>query len=219
MATGGVTQAQFTVELFSRALSVTPFIVPPTWVYPAARCGGLGCAFVHAEKFICMGNRKNRLTTTKLISRRARTRARPIRVEEQAACEAHRSCVSAAPILFFLSYSPSDMGLPRSTLRWARVRIFACREIHLYGESKKSTHGHQTHLPARTQQRHLAPGLFPPPRPPTPARARCRSKSRVSALFKSRVSTLLRRNQTSLPRALHRPSRASLGLFRMRSFT
>ena len=51
-------------------------IVPPTWVYPTARCGGLWCTFARADKFACMPNRKNRLTATKLISRRARTSAR-----------------------------------------------------------------------------------------------------------------------------------------------
>ena len=65
------------------------------------------------------------------------------------------------------SHSPSDMGLPRSTLRWALVRVCACRQIHLYGVLKKSTHNHQTHLPARTHQRHFASSLFPPARPPT----------------------------------------------------
>ena len=68
--------------------------------------------------------------------------------------------------LFHLSHSPSDMGLPRSTLRWALVHVCACRQIHLYGESKKSTHGHQTHLPARTHQRQMASGLSPRPHQP-----------------------------------------------------
>ena len=69
---------------------------------------------------------------------------------------------------FFLpSHSPSDIGLPHSTLWWALVHVCACRQIRLYGEPKKSTHGHQTHLPARTHQRHFASGLSPPPRPPT----------------------------------------------------
>ncbi len=81
---------------------------------------------------------------------------------------AHCGCFAIS--LFFLpSHSPSDMGLPRSTLRRALVRVCACRQIHLYGKSKKSTHGHQTHLPARTHQRHFVSGLFPPPRPPRPA--------------------------------------------------
>ena len=67
---------------------------------------------------------------------------------------------------FHLSHSPSDMGLPRSTLRWARVHVCARRQIHLYGKSKKSTHGHQTHLPARTHQRQMASGLSPRPHQP-----------------------------------------------------
>ena len=50
-----------------------PLIVPPTSSHPPARSGGLWCEFGRAGKFICMGNRKNRLTTTKLISRHART--------------------------------------------------------------------------------------------------------------------------------------------------
>ena len=53
---------------------VCPLIVPPTSSHPPARSGGLRCEFGRAGKFICMGNRKNRLTTTKLISRHARTR-------------------------------------------------------------------------------------------------------------------------------------------------
>ena len=53
-----------------------PLIVPPTWVYPGARCGGLECTCARADKFICMAKRKNRLTATKLISRRARTSGR-----------------------------------------------------------------------------------------------------------------------------------------------
>jgi hypothetical protein len=57
----------------SRTLFFFPLIVPPTLVYPTARCGGLWCTVVHADKFVCMGNRKNRLTATKLISRHART--------------------------------------------------------------------------------------------------------------------------------------------------
>ena len=59
--------------LLSHTFFFFPLIVPPTLVYPTARCGGLWCTFAHAEKFICMGNRKNRLTATKLISRHART--------------------------------------------------------------------------------------------------------------------------------------------------
>ena len=50
------------------------------------------------------------------------------------------------------SYTPSDVVSPGSTLRWALVRVWPCRKIHLYGESKKSTHDHQTHLPSRTHQ-------------------------------------------------------------------
>ena len=74
--TGGAIQARPAVGPFFARLHFTSLIVPPTWVYPAARCGGLWCTFARADKFICMANRKNRLTATKLISRRARTRAR-----------------------------------------------------------------------------------------------------------------------------------------------
>jgi hypothetical protein len=35
-----------------------PFIDPPTLVYPAARCGGLGCAFAKADKFIWLVSRE-----------------------------------------------------------------------------------------------------------------------------------------------------------------
>jgi hypothetical protein len=52
-------------------------------------------------------------------------------------------------------HSPSDIVSPASTLWWARVRVWPCRKIHLYGESKKSTHDHQTHLPARTHHSDL----------------------------------------------------------------
>ena len=51
------------------------------------------------------------------------------------------------------SHSPSDIVSSHSKLRWALVRFWPCRKIHLYGESKKSTHGHQIHLPSRTHQR------------------------------------------------------------------
>ena len=54
-----------------------PLIYPPTSSHPPARCGGLRCEFGRAGKSICMGNRKNRLTATKLISRHARTRGTP----------------------------------------------------------------------------------------------------------------------------------------------
>ena len=193
--TGGAIQARPAVGPFFARLHFTSLIVPPTWVYPAARCGGLWCTFARADKFICMANRKNRLTATKLISRRARTRARlpkrrmhahatGLRFQISEGCSPHRlaSAVGAGPktpvsplqplaslqtasFFFFLSYSPSDMGLPPGTLRWALVHVCACRQIRLYGKSKKSTHGHQTHLPARTHQRQMASGLFPRPRP------------------------------------------------------
>jgi hypothetical protein len=52
-------------------------------------------------------------------------------------------------------HTPSDIVSPASTLWWALVRVWPCRKIHLYGESKKSTHDHQTHLPARTHQTDL----------------------------------------------------------------
>ena len=48
------------------------------------------------------------------------------------------------------SHSPSDIVSSHSKLRWALVRFWPCRKIHLYGGSKKSTHGHQIHLPSRT---------------------------------------------------------------------
>lgn len=35
-----------------------PFIDPPTLVYPAARCGGVGCAFAKADKFIWLVSRE-----------------------------------------------------------------------------------------------------------------------------------------------------------------
>lgn len=54
------------------------------------------------------------------------------------------------PTFFFPSYTPSDIVSPHSTLRWGRVRERTARKIHLYGKSKKSTHGHQTHLPSCT---------------------------------------------------------------------
>jgi hypothetical protein len=92
----GATQAQSPGELFLCALSITPLIVPPTWVYPAARCGGLWCAFAHADKFICMGNRKNRLTATKVISRHARTRRRrPSRGRQRRRYREHRRAAAA----------------------------------------------------------------------------------------------------------------------------
>ena len=53
------------------------------------------------------------------------------------------------------SHTPSDTVSPANTLWWAPVRVWPCRKIHLYGESKKSTHDHQTHLPARTHQTDL----------------------------------------------------------------
>ena len=52
---------------------VCPLIVPPTSSHPPARSGGLWCENAPPGKFICMANPKNRLTTTKLISRHART--------------------------------------------------------------------------------------------------------------------------------------------------
>ena len=52
---------------------VCPLIVPPTSYHPPARSGGLWCENAPPGKFICMAKPKNRLTTTKLISRRART--------------------------------------------------------------------------------------------------------------------------------------------------
>ena len=48
------------------------------------------------------------------------------------------------------SHSPSDIVSSHSKLWWALVQKCTCRKIHLYGESKKSTHGHQIHLPSRT---------------------------------------------------------------------
>ena len=92
--------------------------------------------------------------------------------------------------LFLPPHSPSDMGLPRSTLRWALVHVRACRKIHLYGESKKSTHGHQTHPPARTHQSQLVSVLLPPPRPPN-------AESPPHGSKRSRVSILVQHTQTS----------------------
>lgn len=37
---------------------------------------------------------------------------------------------------------PSDMCLPHSMPGWAPVRGCDCRQIHLYGDSNKSTHAH-----------------------------------------------------------------------------
>ena len=126
---------------------------------------------------------------------------------------------------FHLSHSPSDMGLPRSTLRWAPVHVCARRQIRLYGKSKKSTHGHQTHLPARTRQRQMASGSSPRPHQPA---ATWREKSRVSiqsALTldflchpkKSRVSILLPRTPVHPPRARRRAGRARSWASRGRS--
>lgn len=146
------------------------------------------CALAHAGKFICTGAEK-KLTQRppRLIHLPAHTHQRRRReprgskagdpwgfVGYRAAATvdagpkapvSYCSCFPAAQF-FFPPHSPSDMGLPRSTLRWALVRVCTCRKIHLYGEPKKSTHGHQTHLPARTHQRQLVSGSLPPPPPP-----------------------------------------------------
>ena len=97
--TGGSIQARPAVGPFLARLHFTSLIVPPTWVYPAARCGGLECTFARADKFICMGNRKNRLTATKLISRHARTRGTSSEVcpQRRLGVATGASAVSQAP--------------------------------------------------------------------------------------------------------------------------
>ena len=52
---------------------VCPLIVPPTSSHPPARSERLRCENTQPGKFICVAKPKKRLTTTKLISRRART--------------------------------------------------------------------------------------------------------------------------------------------------
>lgn len=68
------------------------------------------------------------------------------------------SCPAALSTAFAAapSHIPSDPLLARSTPRRARGPILIFRKIHLYGETKKSTHGHTTAQPTCTHCRHSA---------------------------------------------------------------
>jgi hypothetical protein len=66
---------------------------------------------------------------------------------------------SAGPSQASLPYIPTDGLLVGCTPGRARGPLFIFRKIHLYGKTKKSTHGHQTAKPLRTHFPEPAEGL------------------------------------------------------------
>ena len=74
-----------------------------------------------------------------------------------------------------IPYDPiDDPTLPAG----ARGPLFIFRKIHLYGKTKKSTHGHTNDIPTRTEKSFASSKIFdfaPPTRPP----ARARHKQRA----------------------------------------
>src|ERR1700753_2281518 len=54
----------------------------------------------------------------------------------------------------------------------ARGPLFIFRKIHLYGKTKKSTHGHTNEKPICTEKSFASSEIFHSPRPPTHAQRR-----------------------------------------------
>lgn len=78
----------------------------------------------------------------------------------EARCSGLRLCTSPRRALFFFvpSYIPTDRLLVESSPDPARAPLFFFRKIHLYGKTKKSTHGHQNQKPYCTH--FFEPGLI-----------------------------------------------------------
>jgi hypothetical protein len=76
------------------------------------------------------------------------------------------------------SHIPSETVLVGRTPEPARGPLFIFRKIHLYGKTKRSTHGHTNDIPTRTEKSFASSKIFdfaPPTRPP----ARARHKQRA----------------------------------------
>lgn len=165
---------------------------PPTSYHPPASCGWLCVQNARAGKFIWPLNRKNRLTSTKFISRHARRgrrgqQRRPPKRPAPGPTGTHTHCnvsrwspcrwvagLAGPEASSFASspYIPSDIVSPIGRLRLALVPKRRGRKINYSGESEKSTRRHRIH-PADPPTSHNATcGLtlelpYTYPRPPS----------------------------------------------------
>ena len=182
------------VNFFFCALSIRPLIVPPTWVYPAARCGGALAHVCTCRQIHLYGEPKKSTHhhQTHLAAHTHQSKTASDEAVWEGGCRHRRCCSACMPtaaallsLAFLLpSHSPSDMCLPRST-PWvgpgARLRVptnsFVWQIQKIDSRPPNSSPG--THAPAALRLQ-----LIPTT---TPARQACtpegRKKARVSILL------------------------------------